>query len=63
LELGTLEELRRLALHRRRAEATPQANAYQHIEREIADEDTSLDKLAYQLYGLTDEEIGIVEGR
>ena len=33
----------------------------QQIEREIAATDRQIDQLVYQLYGLTDEEIAIVE--
>ncbi len=36
---------------------------FEEIERQIADEDSALDRLVYQLYGLTEEEIAIVEGR
>ncbi|MFC1735146.1 hypothetical protein ACFL1X_03450 [Candidatus Hydrogenedentota bacterium] len=32
------------------------------IERQIAATDKRIDALVYELYGLTDEEIGIVEG-
>ena len=52
-----------LVLHRQRAEATPNTNTYDEIEREIAAEDSALDGIVYQLYGLTEEEIAIVEGR
>jgi hypothetical protein len=31
-------------------------------QRQIEVTDTVIDKLVYELYGLTDEEIGIVEG-
>ena len=31
-------------------------------ERQIDATDASIDKLVYELYGLTEEEIGIVEG-
>jgi hypothetical protein len=33
------------------------------IERQIAATDKKIDTLVYQLYGLTEEEIGIVEGQ
>jgi hypothetical protein len=33
------------------------------VERQIAQTDAALDRLVYQLYGLTDAEIAIVEGR
>jgi hypothetical protein len=32
-------------------------------ERQIKMVDTQIDRLVYELYGLTEEEIGIVEGR
>jgi hypothetical protein len=32
------------------------------LQRQIEATDASIDKLVYELYGLTDEEIGIVEG-
>ena len=34
-----------------------------HIEQYIARTDKEIDALVYQLYGLTDEEIKIVEGK
>jgi hypothetical protein len=33
------------------------------LSRQIEATDAAIDKLVYELYGLTDEEIGIVEGR
>jgi len=33
-----------------------------HLERETATIDEQIDELVYELYGLTDEEIRIVEG-
>ena len=33
------------------------------IETRISYTDTQIDRLVYELYGLTEEEIGIVEGR
>jgi len=32
------------------------------LSRQVEATDASIDKLVYELYGLTDEEIGIVEG-
>ena len=32
------------------------------LERQIAATDREIDRLVYELYGLTEEEIGIVEG-
>ena len=42
------------------AAALPQARAL--LERQIAATDQQIDRLVYALYGLTDEEIKIVEG-
>ena len=49
-----------LELHKRLGEAkTPDAK--QRIERQIAATDKQIDNLVYELYGLTEEEIAIVE--
>ena len=50
---------RMLALHARTA-LTPQEQA--SLAREIAATDRQIDRLVYELYGLTEEEIKIVEG-
>ncbi len=51
-----------LDLHKRLAAAkTP--NEKERIQRQIDGIDRAIDRLVYELYGLTDEEIGIVEGR
>ena len=34
----------------------------QTLKAEIAKTDTAIDTMVYELYGLTEEEIGIVEG-
>jgi hypothetical protein len=34
----------------------------EHLQRQITRTDHEIDKLVYELYGLTDEEIKIVEG-
>ena len=50
-----------LALHRRRAAAhTPHEQAV--LQAQIDATDRQIDRLVYELYGLTEEEIGIVEG-
>jgi hypothetical protein len=50
-----------LALHRRQASAnTPREKEI--LSRQIAATDEVIDKLVYELYGLTEEEIRIVEG-
>jgi len=50
-----------LALHQLLAAArTPQEQTA--LERQIAAADTQIDRLVYDLYGLTEEEIRIVEG-
>ena len=49
-----------LGLHKRLGEArTPDAK--QRIQRQITATDKQIDNLVYELYGLTEEEIGIVE--
>ena len=51
-----------LELHKRLPEAkTPGERGL--IEGQIAATDEAIDRLVYELYGLTEEEIGIVEGR
>lgn len=50
-----------LELHRQLAAArTPQEKTA--LERQIAATDTQIDRLVYDLYGLTEDEIKIVEG-
>ena len=50
-----------LGLYKKLAVArTPDATV--RLERQIAATDGQIDSLVYELYGLTDEEIGIVEG-
>ena len=50
-----------LDLHRRLpAEANPQMKTM--LQRQIDATDRQIDRLVYALYGLTEEEIGIVEG-
>jgi hypothetical protein len=52
---------RMLALHRQLAEAkTPDEQT--RLERRIAETDRQIDELVYELYGLTPEEVKIVEG-
>ena len=50
---------RMLELHKRTPQ-TPQEQ--ERLQREIATTDAQIDRLVYYLYGLTDEEIAIVEG-
>jgi hypothetical protein len=51
-----------LELHKQLAAArTPQEQT--SLERQIAATDTQIDRLVYDLYGLTDDEIKIVEGK
>jgi hypothetical protein len=50
-----------LELHQRLSAAkTPQENT--SLERQIAATDAQIDRLVYDLYGLREEEINIVEG-
>jgi hypothetical protein len=48
-----------LELHKRTAR-TPQEQ--ERLAREIAETDAQIDRLVYALYGLTEEEIRVVEG-
>ena len=51
---------RMIDLHQRHAaEANPQVKTM--LQRQIDATDQQIDALVYELYGLTDEEIGIVE--
>ncbi len=53
---------RMLDLHKRLAAAkTPTDKTL--LQRQIAATDAEIDRLVYDLYGLTDEEIAVVEGR
>jgi hypothetical protein len=45
---------------KRRAEANPQTVA--QLDAQISATDRQIDRLVYDLYGLTDEEIALVEG-
>jgi len=56
--VGLVETM--LLLHEQKAIADPSERA--HLEREIAATDAQIDRLVYRLYGLTEEEIRIVEG-
>ena len=49
---------RMLDLHKQ-TPATPQEHA--QLQRQIAATDRQIDQLVYQLYGLTDDEIALVE--
>jgi hypothetical protein len=51
---------RMLALHKQTAR-TPQEQ--EMLQREIAATDAQIDRLVYELYGLTEDEIKIVEGK
>jgi hypothetical protein len=54
---------RMLALHKHKQlpeASTPQKTA---LQRQIEATDGQIDALVYELYGLTEEEIGIVEGK
>ncbi|MEI6178422.1 MAG: Eco57I restriction-modification methylase domain-containing protein [Verrucomicrobiota bacterium] len=47
-------------VRKRRAEANPQATT--QLDAQLAATDRQIDRLVYDLYGLTDEEIALVEG-
>ena len=53
---------RMLALHRKLTAATIPADK-ELYQRQIETTDRQIDALVYELYGLTEEEIAIVEGR
>jgi len=52
---------RMLELHKRPAARLPQEK--ESLQREIESTDGRIDKLAYELYGLTEEEVKVVEGK
>jgi type II restriction/modification system DNA methylase subunit YeeA len=54
---------RMLDLHLRQLQAAGSEAARERLQREINVTDEQIDALVYELYGLTDEEIKIVEGR
>lgn len=43
-------------------EFNKQKQKAQHLKTEIARTDKEIDRMMYELYGLTDEEVKIVEG-
>jgi DNA-binding CsgD family transcriptional regulator len=53
---------RMLDLHKKKATAKNSGDS-ERIERMIDATDREIDALVYKLYGLTEEEIGIVEGK
>jgi hypothetical protein len=51
-----------LALHKNLASAkTPQEE--ESVQRQVESTDGGIDELVYELYGLSEEEIGVVEGK
>lgn len=50
-----------LELHKKLGNAKP-SNEKEMIQRRVDASDSEIDRLVYDLYGLTDEEIKIVEG-
>ena len=50
-----------LALHKQPTARTPQEQAM--VKREVESTDRAIDKLVYELYGLTEDEIKIVESK
>ena len=59
-QMVTLVE-RMLALHKNLASAkTPQEK--ESVQRQVESTDAAIDRLVYELYGLTEDEIKIVEG-
>jgi hypothetical protein len=45
----------------RKKNALPPSSERERIEREIAVRDEKIDEIVYELYGLTEEEIRVVE--
>ncbi|MHB8778884.1 MAG: hypothetical protein ACYC6R_14165 [Anaerolineales bacterium] len=54
-----------LALQKKRQSVRPEDeyDRVRTLEREIAKVDEAIDKLVYELYGLTEEEVKVVEGK
>ena len=62
LSLYCLQALSMLALHKSLASAkTPQEK--ESVQRQIESTDRAIDKLVYELYGLSEDEVKIVEGK
>lgn len=61
-EFGSAEKM--LALQRERQSMRPEEDLgrVRNLERQIADADAEIDRRVYGLYGLTGEEIRVVEG-
>ena len=49
-----------LELHKQKADAS--GDALDSLEARIAEQDAAIDALAYELYGLSEAEIAVVEG-
>jgi hypothetical protein len=58
--MADLVDLMMKKQQRRSAERNPEI--LRHLETEIAAVGRRIDRLVYELYGLTDEEIALVEG-
>ena len=52
-----------LLLNKQLRETTENSNEWQKLKEEIEKTDKLIDQKVYELYGLTDEEIKIVEGK
>ena len=65
LPAGRLVAKNQLSITSRRARALASAKTDHDktlLQRQITAADNQIDQLVYELYGLTDDEIGIVEG-
>ena len=51
---------RMLELHKTPSACTPQDK--ERVKREVESTDRQIDRLVYELYGLTDDEVKVVEG-
>ncbi len=56
-----INHVKRILLLKKQQSATKTPHERAVLERRIASTDQAIDQLVYELYGLTDEEIGLVE--
>ncbi len=61
MQVKIVSMVERMLVLKRQDTRTPQEQ--EHLKREIAAIDAEIDRLVYELYGLTEEEIKIVEGQ
>jgi hypothetical protein len=61
--VGLVEKMLALRKERQSVRREDDLDRVRNLEREILRVDEEIDKRVYVLYGLTEEEIGIVEGK